>query len=116
MSTPRPRPRRPRDAARRPHLRFRRDGSFTIVQLTDVHWSTGRGADLKTRQLVETVLEAERPDLVVLTGDIVSGDSAPDPRTAYAEMAALVEARGVPWAAVFGNHDDEGAATRRDLL
>lgn len=100
----------------RPALRFRRDGTFTIVQLTDVHWSTGEGADFMTRALIEQVLQAERPDLVVLTGDIVSGDAARDPRGAYRQVAALVEAQGAPWAAVFGNHDDEGSASRRDLL
>jgi hypothetical protein len=46
----------------------------------------------------------------------VSGDAAPDPREAYRQVAEIVEAHGSPWAAVFGNHDDEGAATRRDLL
>ena len=100
----------------RPALRFRRDGTFTIVQLTDVHWSSGDGADRKTRALIEQVLQAERPDLVALTGDIVSGDAAPDPREAYRQVASLVEAQGAPWAAVFGNHDDEGSASRRDLL
>lgn len=122
MSTPRlrpslrPPPRPPRAARSRPELRFRRDSTFTIVQLTDVHWTTGDGADRKTRALIEGVLEAERPDLVVLTGDIVSGDAAPDPREAYRQVAALVDAHGAPWAAVFGNHDDEGTASRRDLL
>jgi hypothetical protein len=33
-------------------LRFRRDGTFTIVQLTDVHWSNGEGADERTRALI----------------------------------------------------------------
>ena len=123
MSTPRPRPSsrpspRPRPDVRgaRPELRYGRDGTFTIVQLTDVHWSTGDGKDGKTRALIEEVLQAERPDLVVLSGDIVSGDAAPDPREAYRQVAALVEAHGAPWAAVFGNHDDEGSATRADLL
>ena len=124
MSTPRPRPslpplprpRPPKARGTRPDLRFRRDGTFTIVQLTDVHWSTGDGADAKTRTLIEAVMQIERPDLVVLTGDIVSGDAAPDPRDAYRQVAALVEAHGAPWAAVFGNHDDEGSATRSDLL
>jgi hypothetical protein len=27
-----------------------------------------------------------------------------------------MDARGIPWAAVFGNHDDEGSASRKDLL
>jgi hypothetical protein len=100
----------------RPALRFRRDGTFTIVQLTDVHWSNGDGADGKTRALIEAVLLAERPDLVVLSGDIISGKEATDPRAAYGQVAALLESQDAPWAAVFGNHDDEGSASRKDLL
>jgi hypothetical protein len=97
-------------------LRFRPDGTFRIVQLTDLHWSNGQGADRRTASLVHEILEAEAPDLVVLTGDVVSGAEARDPAGAWAELAALVERHGVPWAAVFGNHDDEGRASREDLL
>src|SRR5207245_794296 len=61
-----------------PSLRFRRNGTFTIVQLTDVHWSNGEGADHRTRALIHEVLKAERADLVALTGDIVSGAAAHD--------------------------------------
>lgn len=119
MSSPRKRPRRPRNRPprpERPSLRFRRDGTFTIVQLTDVHWSSGRGEDERTRALIDAVLRAERPDLAVLTGDIVSGAEASDPCAAWGEVAAIVEGHGVPWASVFGNHDDEGDATREDML
>ncbi len=97
-------------------LRFRRDGSFTIAQLTDIHWRNGDAADCRSRALVEQVLDAERPDLAVLTGDIVEGREAHDPVAAYREAVAPLESRGVPWAAVFGNHDDEGRHSRRQLL
>jgi hypothetical protein len=119
MSTPPPRRPRPRSRRRRPErpsLRFRRDGTFTILQLTDVHWSSGEGADAQTRALVEQILAVEDPDLVALTGDIVSGAVAPDPCRAWAEVVAVVEARGLPWTLVFGNHDDEGPATRAEML
>ena len=102
--------------SRRRPLRFRPDGTFTIVQLTDVHWRNGDEADLRSRGLIEGVLDAETPDLVALTGDIVSGEESADPGAAYAAVVAPIEARGIPWAAVFGNHDDEGSASREDLL
>lgn len=111
-----PRPRPERAAPRRPSLRFRRDGTFTIVQLTDVHWTTGRGADERTRDLIEGVLEIERPDLVVFTGDVVSGDGTPDPGTALREATGIADSRRIPWTLVLGNHDDEGRASRADLL
>src|SRR5262249_1222912 len=65
---------------------------------------------------VERVLEAERPDLVVLTGDIVEGSEAADSAEAYRQAVAPLESRGIPWASVFGNHDDEGRLSRRELL
>jgi len=99
-----------------PSLRFRRNGTFTIVQLTDVHWSNGEGADHRTRALIHEVLKAERADLVALTGDIVSGAAAHDPCRAWDEVARIIEAHETPWAAVFGNHDDEGEASRAQML
>jgi hypothetical protein len=109
-------PSRPRPSRRRPALRFRADGTFTIVQLTDIHWTNGEEADLRARALIEGVLDAETPDLVVLTGDIIEGSQARDPAEACRQAVAPVEARGLPWAAVFGNHDDEGPLSRDQLF
>jgi 3',5'-cyclic AMP phosphodiesterase CpdA len=105
-----------RRARRRRPLRFRPDGTFTIAQLTDIHWRNGDALDGRSRALVEQVLEAERPDLVVLTGDVVEGSEARDPVAAYREAVAPMESRGIPWASVFGNHDDEGRPSRLQLL
>jgi 3',5'-cyclic AMP phosphodiesterase CpdA len=104
--------------ARRPRarLRFRPDGTFTVAQLTDIHWRNGDAADLRSRALLEQVLDVERPDLVVLTGDVVEGSEAADPAEAYRQAVAPLERRGVPWASVFGNHDDEGTLSRRQIL
>ncbi|DBA04610.1 TPA: hypothetical protein N0F65_012193 [Lagenidium giganteum] len=54
---------------------------------------------------IDELLEVEQPDLVVFSGDNVE---VPDP--AYRQLAmhaysASVEARGIPWAMIFGNHD-----------
>jgi predicted MPP superfamily phosphohydrolase len=98
-----------------PVLRFRPDGTFTIAQFTDLHWQNGNQADLQTRALMERVLEAERPDLVVLTGDVIAG-GCQDPSRSWLEAVAPMEQCGVPWAAAFGNHDDEGALSRADLM
>jgi hypothetical protein len=100
----------------RPTLRFRHDGTFTIVQFTDVHWSNGGASDLASRALMEQVLDHEAPDLVVLTGDIIEGWEAVDPTEAYRQVVRPMDERRIPWAAVFGNHDDEGSASREDLV
>jgi len=97
-------------------LRLRPDGTFVIVQLTDIHWHNGEPEDERSRDLIERVLDVERPDLVVLTGDVVGGYASHDPAEALRQVAAPIIARGVPWAMVFGNHDDEGELSRLDLL
>jgi hypothetical protein len=78
----------------RPQPRINENGKFKIVQVADLHLSTGTGicrdalppdwngrkceADPRTLEFVTRVLEDEKPDLVVLSGDQVNGDTAPD--------------------------------------
>lgn len=93
-------------------LRFREDGTFRIVQFADVHWTWGFGEDRKSGRLMRAVLDAETPDLVVYTGDnIVNGTLLP--YRALRQVTEPCAERGIPWAAVFGNHDDEGNAGRQ---
>lgn len=104
-------------------LSFKKDGTFKMVQFTDLHWMDGRAEDQRTRELMETVLDAEQPDLVVFTGDIIySGpvppgeDECENPTQAFRDAVATVEGRGFPWAFVFGNHDTEIRITREELI
>lgn len=94
-------------------LVFQPDKSFTIMQLTDVHWVDGKGSDNWTRRLMWKLLEQESPDLVVITGDLVYGDD----NLAQLEHALTpILNRGLPWAFVFGNHDNELGASKKALL
>lgn len=106
--------------------RVNRDGKFKILQISDAHLSTGVGvcrdpigpdgkdiknceADPRTLDFIEYILDEERPDMVVLSGDQTEGPSAPDTESAIFKMTAPLIERKIPWAAIFGNHDDEGA-------
>lgn len=97
-------------------LRVRDDGSFTLVQLTDTHWHNGEPEDLATRALIETVLDAEQPDFVVITGDLIGGDECLDAATALTELTRPIVSRELPWAAVWGNHDEEANLSRLELM
>jgi predicted phosphodiesterase len=98
------------------NLRFREDGVFKIAQFADIHWTNGETKDLQTRTLMERVLDSERPDFVMLTGDVIHGDACKDPAQSWEEAVAPLVTRRVPWAAVFGNHDDEGTLSRSQLM
>jgi len=98
------------------NLTMRADGTFTIVQFTDLHWQNGEKDDLKTRRLMTDVLEAEKPDFVALTGDLIFGSRCRDPAESLRQAVDPVVQAGVPWAAVLGNHDDEGSLGRAELM
>ena len=97
-------------------LQFRRDRCFKIVQFTDIHWHNGEEPDQQSAALITRVAKAESPDLIVLTGDILAGAGCDDAAASLRDVAQIVEACGVPWAAVLGNHDDEGTADRHELI
>ena len=113
-----------------PTPRIRKDGKFKILQLADLHLSTGLGhcrdaepanhnggncdADPRTMAFVERILDEEDPDLVVLSGDQVNGDTSPDPQTPIFKFAEPLVKRPnpIPYASIFGNHDDESTLAR----
>ncbi|WP_239618527.1 metallophosphoesterase family protein [Cohnella mopanensis] len=97
-------------------LSFRPDGTFTIVQFTDLHWKNGEPADVRTKALMERVLAEERPDLIVFTGDVIESMRCQDPMQSYRDALSVAEKSGIPWAAVFGNHDCEMNVTKEQLL
>jgi predicted phosphodiesterase len=100
----------------KPRLAFGQDGKFTIVQFTDIHWRNGEAKDMASRRLMELVLEAERPDLVVFTGDVIDSTHCVDARQSFRDAVLPAERAGVPWAAVFGNHDTEAQVSRSELM
>lgn len=104
-------------------LTFREDRTFTITQFTDLHWIDGRSEDQLTLRLMEEVLDAEQPDLVVFTGDVIytgpvsEGEQrCEQPSQAFRDAVQAVEVRRIPWAVVFGNHDTEAYITRDELM
>ena len=95
------------------------------MQIADLHFSVSEGvcrdttispctaSDNLTMTLLARVLDQERPDLVVFTGDQLNGQGTSwDSRAVLAKFAREVTKREIPWAAIFGNHDDEDGDSR----
>jgi 3',5'-cyclic AMP phosphodiesterase CpdA len=97
-------------------LRFKEDGTFKIVQFTDLHWGNGGRKDALTRDLLQRVIREERPDMIVFTGDVIEAHTCSDPKRSFRQAVAAADESGTPWAAVFGNHDAEDGVTREELL
>ena len=85
-------------------LIFPANRRFKILQFTDMHLSYRRNTCFlnKTMQLVERAICDEKPDLVVITGDLVW---SPFTERAYGEIVSCMERLRQPWTFVFGNHD-----------
>jgi predicted phosphodiesterase len=99
-------------ATKQPILKFNANKKFKIVQFTDTHIKYGNPKSDIALQRMEEVLKAEKPDLVVYTGDIIYAKPAEEGlRAALAPAVAL----NIPIAMTFGNHDDEHDMSREAL-
>lgn len=95
-----------------PTLKFNTDKKFKIVQFTDVHWKPGNPNSEIAAQCMNKILDAEKPDLVIYTGDLVYGKPASE---ALKRALEPVVSRHIPFGVTFGNHDDEQDMTRQQL-
>ena len=88
------------------------NGDFIILTATDLHlgpddrkkkvFVKGYKLNRKTvKNLIRTVKE-ERPDLVILTGDVILSDCQ---QTDAVQFSRMMEKLGVYWCYVFGNNE-----------
>jgi len=99
--------------AQKPILKFNSNGNFKIVQFTDVHYKKLMTESEVAIQLINEVLDAEKPDLVVFTGDVIWAKPV---KEGLDDVFDPVSRRGIPWTYVFGNHDDEFGMSRQQLM
>ena len=95
-----------------PVLHFSQNGTFKIVQFTDLHFDPARSESLHGVACIEAVLNAEHPDFVIFTGDSFWGSPA---REAMNTLLAPVLKRHIPYAFCWGNHDDEQDMSRAQI-
>ena len=105
-------------------LRFTANGTFQLSIFEDLHfgenaWDTwGPQQDINSVIVMNEVLNAESQQLVVLNGDLITGENAYlENSTVYIDqiVGPLVE-RGLTWASTYGNHDSQYNLSRHDIL
>ena len=103
------------------------DGELKILQLTDtqiIDSSQMRTPNRLTASMIEMwspanidkncfnyiteLIESENPDLIILTGDIIYGEFD-DNGEIWTRIVDFMDSFGIPWAPIFGNHDNESA-------
>ena len=94
-------------------VRFREDGTFKILQLSDIQ--DNLYLQPLTKNFIIDLLDKTQPDLVVLTGDNIGPNKALTKwgnRRLIDNVMKIFEERGVKVAAVFGNHDGENRLSK----
>ena len=88
-------------------LKFNSNGKFKIVQFNDPQ--DDERIDRRTIELMEKVLDSEKPDFVVINGDMLaSGPDTPlELKQAINNLAQPMEQRKINWAITYGNHDED---------
>ncbi|KAF3442010.1 hypothetical protein FNV43_RR15926 [Rhamnella rubrinervis] len=103
------------DEQRTVTLRTKRPGApFKIAMFADLHfgeaaWTDwGSGQDANSIKVMSSVLDDESPDFVVYLGDVITANNIPIANASlyWDQAISPTRARGIPWASVFGNHDD----------
>lgn len=100
----------------------RTNGTFKVLMISDTHFTAE--ADNTAHALIGKLIEMEKPDLLIVGGDCISGikdnQTAQQVRASIANVACVPESKKIPWAIVFGNHDQEHAVktglTKKDVL
>lgn len=91
-----------------PVLTKNNNEDFVILNITDAHFADydyRAFTAFECEATVKKLVKAVKPDMITISGDIVCTES-----TVFAikRFTDLMESFAIPWAPVFGNHDDEG--------
>ena len=90
----------------KPKLRFHENGRFQILMISDFH--AGANCSPKLIRGIEALTAHTAPDLVLVGGDqCLRGQTKEALAACMGRIMDPVISRGIPWAAVAGNHDRE---------
>ena len=105
-------------------ITIEKDRDFKILQLTDLHLGFGflsKGKDRLALHAVKKIIEASKPDLIVLTGDSIfpffPKAGTFNNRRQARKLMDFLDGFAIPYTLVFGNHDCEiGSICNKEAL
>ena len=101
-------------------LRFNSNHEFTILQFTDLHFGEDENSDWNTQSLQEFLIAMVKPDMIVITGDAVSGyawdKKSPDfYKKNWEKFTAAFTKMGIRYAFAHGNHDTDADLNAKEV-
>lgn len=105
-------------------LHFSPSTTLKISIFSDLHFGEaedtdwGPEQDSRTLHVMSTILDTEEPDLVVLNGDLITGDDTQlaNATDYFDKLVAPLVQRQIPWASAYGNHDNEFNVSTEKIL
>lgn len=98
------------------NMKFRDNGTLKIIQFTDTHLNPSdeyrKNEANKTFARINKVVSIEKPDLLVFTGDVVTGKPAAQ---MWNRLIETLNKLKTPFCIVFGNHDPEQDLTNAQM-
>lgn len=96
-----------------------RIGIFSDLHFGEVEFASwGIEQDINSTRVMKNVMRSEHPDLVVLNGDLITGeDTHKENSTEYINQIVrpMIEA-GQKWTSIYGNHDSKHNLDREQLF
>ncbi|KAG5652693.1 hypothetical protein H0H81_004078 [Sphagnurus paluster] len=108
----------------KPRITFRPDGSFKLTVFSDLHFGEnpwedwGPEQDRKSVILMDRVLKDEKPDYVVLNGDLITGENTfrENSTTLIDQIVGPLNQAKVPFSSAHGNHDNQANITHAEEI
>lgn len=105
-------------------LRFTASGTFQLSVFNDLHYGEaedldwGPQQDVNSTRVMDSVLDGESPQLVVINGDLITGENTyKHNSTDYVnEIVQPLLNRSLLWASTYGNHDSDFNLSRHNIL
>ncbi|KAJ8689638.1 hypothetical protein PTI98_012521 [Pleurotus ostreatus] len=108
----------------KPRITFKNDGTFKITVFSDLHFGEnpwddwGPVQDANSLKLMRTVLPSERPDYVVINGDLITGENTfrENSTSLIDEIMGPINEAKIPFSSTQGNHDNQANITHLEEI
>ncbi len=93
-------------------LKFNKDKTFKILQITDTHWDNKSPKCEDTKNTIVNVVKKSNPDFIIITGDIITQEPV---KEGWLALTKIIVEQNIPWSITFGNHDEEFSMTKKEI-